>query len=359
MKRPNALKEAAAKEGLECNFLIFNPYNIAYFTGFSGATALLIPKQGENTLFVGGVNYEQAKNEAKEVTVELLKRGENLIEKMATQAPAKKYAVDMLPIESWRILAKAVDGEEKLEPAGNLILKLRSVKDEQEIELIREACKLASVGMKVASELICPNIKEIEVAAEVEYAMRKKGSNGTSFDTIIASGPTSAYPHGSCSNRTIGEGELVVVDLGATFNSYRSDMTRTFIAGKPDEKQRKIYETVKAAHQKAFETIKPNVAAQEVDGAARRTIEAAGFGEFFVHNLGHGVGLEIHEAPVLSPDSKDILTTGNVVTDEPGIYIPGYGGVRIEDTVLVTRDCAEKLTVGLYSPTCLSRGKTK
>ncbi len=275
------------------------------------------------------------------------------MEKMATQAPAKKYAVDMLPIESWRILAKAVGGEEKLEPADNLILKLRSVKDKREIELIREACKLASVGMKVASELICPNIKEIEVAAEVEYAMRKKGSNGTSFDTIIASGPTSAYPHGSCSNRTIGEGELVVVDLGATYNSYRSDMTRTFIAGKTDEKQRKIYETVKAAHQKAFETIKPNVAAQKVDGVARRTIEAAGFGEFFVHNLGHGVGLEIHEAPILSPDSKDILTTGNVVTDEPGIYIPGYGGVRIEDTVLVNQECAEKLTVGLYSPTCL------
>ena len=338
MKRTNALKKAAAKEDLECNFLIFNPYNIAYFTGFSGATALLIPKQGENILFVGGVNYEQAKNEAKELTVELLKRGENLMEKIAKQAPAKKYAVDTLPIESWRSLAKAVGGEEKLEPADNLILKLRSVKDKQEIELIREACKLASVGMKVASELIRPGIKEIEVAAEVEYAMRKKGSNGTSFDTIIASGPTSAYPHGSCSNRTIGEGELVVVDLGATYNSYRSDMTRTFTAGKTDEKQRKIYETVKAAHQKAFETIKPNVAAQEVDGVARRTIEAAGFGEFFVHNLGHGVGLEIHEAPILSPDSKDILTTGNVVTDEPGIYMPGYGGVRIEDTVLVNQE---------------------
>ena len=159
MKRPDALKQSAAKQGLACNFLIFNPYNIAYFTGFSGATALLIPKQGENILFVGGVNYEQAKNEAKGVTVELLKRGENLMEKMAKQAPAKKYAVDALPIESWRSLAKAVGGEEKLEPAGNLILKLRSVKDEREIELIREACKLASVGMRVASELICPRHK--------------------------------------------------------------------------------------------------------------------------------------------------------------------------------------------------------
>jgi Xaa-Pro aminopeptidase len=351
MKRFDALKQSAAKQGLSCNFLIFNPYNIVYFTGFSGATALLIPEQGESVLFVGGVNYEQAKDETKGLTVELVKRGENLMEKIAKHAPAKKHAVDALPIESWRSLARAVGGEEKLEPAGSLVLKLRSIKDDEEIGLIRDACKLASAGMQLASEIIRRGMKEIEVAAEVEYAMRKKGANGTSFDTIIASGPASAYPHGSCSSRTIREGELVIVDLGATFNSYRSDMTRTFTAGKPDEKQRKIYETVKAAHQNAFETIKPNVAAQEVDAAARRTIEASDFGEFFVHNLGHGVGLEIHEAPILSPDSKDTLAIGNVVTDEPGIYLPGYGGFRIEDTVLVTRAGAEKLTVGPYSLT--------
>ena len=161
--------------------------------------------------------------------------------------------------------------------------------------------------------------------------------------------PASAFPHGSCSDRTIREGDLVVVDLGATYNFYRSDMTRTFTAGKPTEKQKKIYETVKLAHQKAFEAIKPNIPAKEVDAAARQVIEAAGYGEFFVHNLGHGVGLEIHEAPTLSPDSKDTLAVGNVVTDEPGIYLPGYGGVRIEDTVLVTRDGAEKLTSGPYT----------
>jgi Xaa-Pro aminopeptidase len=351
MTRTDALRQLAVKQGIACNFLIFNPYNLTYFAGFSGATALLIPEQGENVLFVSGVNYEQAKAEAKGLTVELVKRGENLMEKIAKQATAAKYAVDALPVEMWRALAKAVGGKEKVEPASSLILKLRSVKDEQEIELIREACRLASIGMQTASEIIRPGVREIEVAAEVEYAMRKKGSNGTSFDTIIASGPTSAFPHGSCSSRTIREGELVVVDLGATVNFYRSDMTRTFVAGKPNDKQRKIYETVKLAHQKAFETIKPGVSAMEVDAAGRGVIEAAGFGEFFVHNLGHGVGLEIHEAPVLSPDSKDTLTVGNVITDEPGIYLPGCGGVRIEDTVLVTGANAEKLTIGSYSLT--------
>ena len=274
------------------------------------------------------------------------------MEKIAKQAASKnpsKIAVDTLPIESWRALAKALGSEEKLEPANNLIQAMRKIKDPQEIQNIREACKLASMGMQVAFENIKPGMKEKQAAAEIEYAMRTKGSEGTSFDTIIASGAASAFPHGSCSDRTIREGDLVVVDLGATYNFYRSDMTRTFTAGKPSEKQNKIYETVKLAHQKAFQTIKPNIPAKEVDATARLVIEAAGYGEFFVHNLGHGVGLEIHEAPTLSPDSKDILTAGNVITDEPGIYLQGYGGVRIEDTVLVTRDGAEKLTVGPYA----------
>ena len=349
MKRTYAIRQLAANQCGSCDLLIFNPFNLIYFTGFSGGVALLIPDHGENVLFVSGVNYEQAKAEAKGVTVELLKRGENPMEKIAKHAPEKKFAVDSLPIESWRSLARAVGGDEKLEPAGGLILKLRSVKDEQEIQLIRDACRLASLGMKVASEIIRPGIKEKEVAAEVEFAMRERGSDGTSFDTIIASGPASAFPHGSCTNRVIREGEFVVVDLGATFSFYRSDMTRTFVAGKISQKQRRIFETVKQANQKAFETIKPDVSAAEVDGAARRVIVAADFGDFFVHNLGHGVGLEVHEAPVLGPDSKDTLIAGNVVTDEPGIYLPGYGGVRIEDTVLVAEGTAERLTGGLYS----------
>jgi len=330
-------------------FLIFNSVNLTYFTNFSGATALLIPKQGESTLYVSGVNYEQAKTETKGLSVELLKRSENPMQKIAAKTIPNKLAVDALAIESWRALAKAVGSEEKLEEAGNMVRELRMVKDTDEVKLIREACNLAEIGMQVAFETIRPGVTERRVAAEVEYSMRKKGADGTSFDTIIASGASSAFPHGSCSNRTIRRDDLVVVDLGATFQFYRSDMTRTFTAGKPTEKQMKIYETVKTAQQKAFKAMSSNVSAVQVDGAARQIIKTAGFGEFFVHNLGHGVGLEIHEAPILSPDSKDILAAGNVVTDEPGIYLPGYGGVRIEDTVLVTSNSAERLTRGHYS----------
>jgi len=352
LNRINALKQSAFKNDKLNYFLVLNSANLTYFTSFPGATALLIPEQGESILYVSAVNYEQAEAETSGLTVELLKRGENLMEKIAKRTASKKtgkLAVDSLPIESWRALAKAFGGEEKLEPANNFIREMRKIKDQQEIQSIREACTLTSEGMHVAFETIKPGIKEKQLAAEIEYAMRKKGSDGTGFDTIIASGASSAFPHGSCSDRTIQEGDLVVVDLGATYNFYRSDMTRTFTAGKPSQKQRKIYETVKLAHQRAFEAIKPNSPAREIDAAARQIIEAAGYGEFFVHNLGHGVGLEIHEAPILSPDSKDTLAAGNVVTDEPGIYLPGYGGVRIEDTVLITQSGAEKLTLGPYA----------
>ena len=164
----------------------------------------------------------------------------------------------------------------------------------------------------------------------------------------MASGVSSAFPHGGCSDRKIQKGDLVVVDVGATYKSYRSDMTRTFVAGTPSEKQKKLYQTVKTAQDKAFEAVKPKVKAADVDAAARKVIADASYGEYFVHGLGHGVGLEIHEPPTLSPDSKDTLAAGNVVTVEPGVYLVGYGGIRIEDTVLVHKNGAEKLTNGTY-----------
>jgi Xaa-Pro dipeptidase len=349
LNRTTALKQAAQKQGKPTSFVIFNQTNQTYFTGFAAATALYIPEQGDNTLYVSTVNYEQAKAEAKGVNVELLKRGENLMEKIALQNP-KKLGIDTLPIESWRVLAKAIGGEENLELINGLVRELRSVKDYEEIKFIREACRIAGIGMQTAKEIIGVGLKEKEAAAQIEYAMRRANSDGTAFDTIVASGPTSAFPHGGNLERTICDGDFVVVDLGATYKFYRSDCTRTFIASKATEKQARIYDTVKLAHEKAFEKIKPKAAASEVDGAARRVIEKAGFGEFFVHNLGHGVGLEVHEAPILSPDSKDILATGNVVTDEPGIYVPGFGGVRIEDSVLVTKNGAENLTIGPCMP---------
>jgi Xaa-Pro dipeptidase len=228
------------------------------------------------------------------------------------------------------------------------------VKDPTELASIRKAAELTDAGVKAALSAIEVGVREYEVAAEMEYAMRKLGSEGVAFDTIVASGARSAFPHGAhsgCTDQKIRKGEFIVIDVGARYNNYRADLTRTFMIGTPSPKQKRIYEVVREAHQKAFEKIKAGVRTRDVDAAARKVIEKAGFGKYFVHGLGHGVGLDIHEAPSLNPESKERLKVGNVVTDEPGIYIVNYGGVRIEDTVLVHKDQAEKLTKATYELT--------
>jgi Xaa-Pro dipeptidase len=351
MNRIDALRQVAFEEKGFDGFAVFNWANLLYLAGVSGAVALVIPRDGESTIYAYGVNYEQAKAEGKNFRVELVNRNESLMAKIAEKTKnckVKKLAVDALSVDEWRALAKETIGETTLKVTGNLLWELRKVKDEAEVALMRRAGKLTCEGMKAAYEALAPGMREYQVAAEIEYAMRKRGSYGTAFETIVASGVCSAFPHGGCCDREIREGDLVVVDVGATYKFYRSDMTRTLVAGKPSEKQKRLYEIVKAAQEKAFDAVKPNVKAKDVDGAARKIIEDAGYGECFVHGLGHGVGLEIHEPPTLNPCSKETLAAGNVVTDEPGIYLVGYGGIRIEDTVLVRKNGAEKLTNGSY-----------
>ncbi len=349
LNRIDSLKQAVFREGEFDGFLIFDSANLIYFTGFSGANALLIPKDGKNTVYVYNVNYEKARAEGEPFRVELVKHNENLMAKIASQIKElkiKTLALDTLSIESWVALAKEVRRKTKLEVKGNIVCGLRRIKDKKEIELMRRAAELTSEGMRVASETVNAGAREYEVSAEIEYTMRKQGSYGTAFETIVASGSSSAFPHGGCSDREIRKGDLVVVDVGATYKNYRSDMTRTFVAGTPSEKQKTLYRIVKTAQEKAFEALNPNVKAKDVDAAARKIIADAGYSEYFVHSLGHGVGLEVHEPPILSPNSKDVLAVGNIFTIEPGIYLVGYGGVRIEDTVLVQRSGVEKLTKG-------------
>ncbi|MCW4017295.1 MAG: Xaa-Pro peptidase family protein [Candidatus Bathyarchaeota archaeon] len=344
-------KNAFTSDGFD-GYLLFNSYNMLYFLGVPGATALLIPPDGEAVVYVYGVNYEQAKAECKGFDVHLVRGDENLLTKIAIQAKTsriRKLAVDNIGVKTWHTLTKELAPEIALEVNDVFVQALRAVKDPQELELMRKAAQITSVGVEAAAESIKSGVKECEVAGEIEYAMRRRGAGSTAFETIVASGVYSAFPHGGCSGREIREGDLVVVDIGATFNYYCSDMSRTFVVGKPSEKQQRIQAVVKAAQQKAFEVIKAGVPVAQVDAVARQVIASAGYGEFFVHRLGHGVGLEVHEPPYLNSASKDVLAAGNVVTVEPGIYIPGFGGVRIEDTVLVLEGGAEKLTVGPYN----------
>ncbi|MDR2708238.1 MAG: Xaa-Pro peptidase family protein [Nitrososphaerota archaeon] len=334
------------------NFLILNSSNIMYFTGFSGATALVVSRVGENILYVSETNFEQAKHEVKNVRVERVIRGESVFKKICQDVEISvknRLAIDVISVEGWKFLVKIVGGEDNLVLSGDVVRGLRAVKTSDEVECIREACRIADVGISTAYEVVEPGVSEQEVIAEVEYAMRKQGSSGVAFDTIVVSGANCAFPHGACKRQIIKDGDLVVVDLGATVGNYRSDITRTVVAGKISSKQQEIFDVVKVAQDLAVKAVSEGVKAVDVDAVARSFIGRAGFRDYFVHNLGHGVGLDIHEAPMLSPDSKDILKEGNVVTVEPGVYIVGFGGIRIEDTICVTKHGYEKLTNSAYT----------
>lgn len=348
------LLQKSFEKNLE-GYLVTDEIDILYLSGFLGAYRLLVPKEGKGLLYVYSVNYEAAKAIAKNCTIELLQRGEDEDKKLANEAKKhkmKNIGFNALEISAYNKLKKKT-GAIKLTSASQLLWDLRKVKDASEIAAMRKAAQFADVAAKTAREVIKPGIREYEVAAEVEYAMRKQGSEGPpwTFDTIVASGPRSAFSHGGCTDKKIKRGELVQFDVGARCQNYSSDLTRTFLIGKPTPKQEKIYEIVKEAQEKAFQKIRQGASAKSVDATARAYIKKKGFGENFPHGLGHGVGLAIHEPPTLNSASKDILKAGNVVTDEPGIYIIGYGGIRIEDTVLVKKDGAERLTKAPYPMT--------
>ena len=208
---------------------------------------------------------------------------------------------------------------------------------------MKSAGKLSDVGMEAIREFLVEGVREHEVAAAAAKAMRAEGADDISFPFIVASGPRSAYPHAGVTDRKIQRGDFVTIDMGATYKGYCSDITRTFIVGSPSEKQRTIYETVLEANETALPEIRAGAKGVDVDRIARDIITKAGYEAGFIHSLGHGVGLEVHEPPALSQWSKDILAVGNVVSNEPGIYVKGFGGVRIEDTVLVTSSGSERL----------------
>ena len=326
--------------------LIADDKNIFYFTEFPWGFRLLIPAEGENILFVPSVNYEAAKEKSRNVRVELIKIGEKAINKIFSEISRRKIkflGFDRLSATEYlKIKSKLQDLE--LKSLQEDIWSLRKIKDESELALIKKAAELTSQGMKRALEVIKPGLIEREAIAEIEYEMRKRGSSGVAFETIVCSGPESAYPHGGLGEREIKDGDFVVVDLGAKYRGYCADMTRTLIVGEPSKRQLHIYKAVKEAQKIAISRIRSNIKAREVDQVARKYIEEKGYGKYFVHSLGHGVGLDVHEPPTLGPLSDEILSSGNVVTVEPGIYIPGFGGVRIEDTVLIHENKAIKLT---------------
>jgi Xaa-Pro aminopeptidase len=247
-------------------------------------------------------------------------------------------------LAGWKALRKAAGGNLKWVAIDGLVERLRAVKDASEIDRLRDAARLGSQVMEEAIRLIRPGVTELDIAAEIGYRMRRKGASGESFEAIVAAGPRSALPHARPTARRIGKNELVVLDLGAILRRYCSDLTRTVHVGKAPARVRQWYQAVLDAQAAARDALKSGVTCGAIDAAARNVLQDKGLGRYFVHSTGHGIGLEIHEDPRIARAQKTLLATGNVVTLEPGVYVEGVGGIRIEDDALVTPRGAEILT---------------
>ncbi|MEM2875994.1 MAG: Xaa-Pro peptidase family protein [Candidatus Bathyarchaeia archaeon] len=331
-------------EGLDC-FLLSTTNDILYFIGFSGALKALVSRTGEVIVYVSSVNFEEAKRKVRVGKVELTKFEGlfGMVAEKIREDNLRRVAFKGLDAEDYMKLREIIE-RVSLEPKGELIWKLRRVKDNYEIKMIREAAKITSMGMEKAIDFIKPGIREYEVAAEAEYVMRRNGADGMAFETIVASGERTSLPHGGCTRRRIKRSEIVMVDLGAKYGGYCVDMTRTIVVGTPNQRQRDLFYAVKSAQEQAMKTLKDGVEAYKPDEEARKTLKMSKLEEHFVHSLGHGLGLEVHEPPALKAGNVETLEKGNVVTIEPGVYIPGFGGIRIEDTVHILEDGFEKLT---------------
>ena len=321
--------------------------NIYYLCGFSGDSGALLVDSTSATLFTDGRFTIQAKDETRGIRVHI--HSGPLLEAVGEYLHGRKrqriaVSPSRLTLAGWKILRKASGTNLKWIAVDGLVENLRAIKDADEIDRIRDAARLGSEVMEEAIRMIRPGVTELDIAAEIGYRMRLKGASGESFEAIVASGPRSALPHARPTARRIGKNELVVLDLGAILRRYCSDLTRTVHVGKASTRVRQWYQAVLEAQAAARMALKPGVTCGTVDAAARNVLQKKGLGQYFVHSTGHGIGLEIHEDPRIARDQKWLLETGSVVTLEPGVYVEGVGGIRIEDDALVTARGAEILT---------------
>jgi Xaa-Pro aminopeptidase len=319
--------------------------NCRYLSGFTGSNAALLVSDGRAILFTDPRYELQAPQEA-DCEVRIVKG--SLVKEVAKWA--QRLRLRTLAFESQHITFQAHKAlkeaapQIRLKPVDNAVEALRMVKSDGEIEAIRVSVKLNSRALEQALRRFKPTMTEMDLAGEIEYRMRKLGAERPSFETIVAAGERSALPHARPTDKAIGTDHLLLVDMGSSVAGYASDMTRTFAVGKLDGKTRRMYRAVLESQLAAIDAIKPGVLCGSVDGAARKVLRGYGLDRNFVHSTGHGLGLEIHEPPRVGRKEKTKLEAGMVVTVEPGVYEAGLGGIRIEDTVVVTSDGCEPLT---------------
>jgi Xaa-Pro aminopeptidase len=345
--RQRTLRERLATTQFDA-LLVSHLPNIRYLCGFTGSSGLLLVAEG-GSIFFTDVRYDtQAHAEVKGAKVVVARQAvlNAAAEGIAALRGRKAIGIEAehATVSERKRLNDLLPARLRLKNATALVERVRMVKDEAELALIRTAVSLGAKLFDRALEVIRPGVKESEVAAEMEYMARRAGAEEMSFATIIASGARSALPHGRASDQPIKPGGFVVCDFGVILAGYCSDQTRTVWVGSASQEARAAYEAVLEAQQAAIAAVRPGARASEVDGAARKVLRKRGLGRYFTHSTGHGVGLEIHEAPRVAAGQKDLLRPGMVITIEPGVYFPGKWGVRIEDMVAVTERGCDVLT---------------
>lgn len=318
-------------------FLVTFLPHVRYLSGFSGSSGAGIITRQSAHFFTDGRYASQVKKEVRGWKVHITPDSifSEIRRARVLRAGARiGFDGNTLLYHDYSDLKKLFHGVRFL-PKANVVDKLAAVKDESEIRLLKKAIAITDRTFGEVLPMIKPGVRELDVAAEISYIHRKHGAEGDAFDTIVASGVRSALPHGRATSKKIMRGELVTLDFGCVYEGYHSDMTRTVAVGRVPAEAKKIYHIVLDAQKRAIESARAGQKTKDLDAVARGVIRKAGYDRYFRHSLGHGIGLQIHEAPRISVQSRTVLEKGNVITIEPGIYLPGTGGVRIEDDVLI------------------------
>lgn len=332
--------------------LVTNLTNIRYLTGFTGSAALLLVAPGAMTFVTDGRYGTQAEAQLATAgvgaTIEVAGAGQkDLVAGAVHQAKVARLGLeaDAVTWSAQRTYEQTWFPDIDLLPTTNLVARLRLLKDDGELDRLTAAAAIADAALGAVRHRLAEEPTEVEFGLELDGAMRRLGADDVSFETIVASGPNGARPHHRPGRRTISEGDLVVIDFGALLDGYHSDMTRTVMVGEPTATQQRMYDVVIEAQAAGVASVADGVDAKDVDAACRAVIDEAGWGDAFLHSTGHGVGLDIHEDPRVASTSTATLATRCVVTVEPGVYLPEHGGVRIEDTVVVTGDGCRPVTL--------------
>jgi Xaa-Pro aminopeptidase len=349
MKRLQKLRASIGKKGIDA-LLISQPENLLYFSGFTGSSGWLLISE-QNAILATDFRYvEQAKEESPYFQILQIKREfrdwlPGLVSDLGLHNLG--FEANFISYDGYHKLSEAIKSRQvslDLVPTIGIIDQLRSIKEPEELQYIIKAVALTDAVFEQAKLIIHPGITEKETAWEIEKFLRQQGSEGIPFEIIVASGPNSALPHAQPTEKIIGSGEPVLIDMGAKINGYCSDFSRTLVLGKADKSLHEIYNIVLEAQTTAIERVESGMESSQADRLARSVVEQAGYGDAFGHGLGHGVGLAVHEFPSLGPSSSDSLADGMVFTIEPGIYLAGQGGVRIEDMVVMENGKARVLS---------------